>query len=324
MKKAQPFGPDKGCSAFVSLLLMFSLGCHQKEKTMVFVNPEQVCLGRLRVTVPGPGVSVVFNKVEVNGATVTTIPLTPNQTFDSTWSANLAGFAEQNVTVKSILDNSPFRKGALTRTRLGQQDDVLLWQLLDRTVYQVTDYANVDNDSSVARRNVQAIMDNFVLSTRQPPLKGSFCIQGGAVAIDSKDGEEISADVVLRVGDSPLKTKEISFDTVVVSETVPDDVVTRNEKARIAASSRGISLNFLKIGQRRVAGMSGHEAVFWSKSDQPESFSFSAEFSFGGVVDSNLGPRTTITFSDTHFPKSIKPEDLFALWNTILDSIRVE
>ena len=291
---------------------------------MTFLHPQNVCIGRLRMTVPGPGVRRLFSKAAINGVHLEWIPVEKSQSFDEAWQVKMKDISSKSSILTRMLDDSATRKGAINHFD-GDRDATQyfnLWQNFGTHILKADSHADPDKVEA-ATQDLYQVIDSFTPGEMDSYRQNSFCVDGGTVNLPPQYGERTRADVVVPFGDG-APDQSFTITTFKVNAGSGDDVVERHQRMRAELLLTGKLMHVLQIGKRTVAGMQGHEAVVWMSSDTPGTYMFSGEFAFGGLTDSSVQPNTSIIFSGTNFPKSIRPEQLLSLWNTVLDSMRME
>jgi hypothetical protein len=304
------------------ILIFGSAGCRSGERTMTFLHPQNVCVGRLRMTVPGLGVTRLFSDADINGVDLKWTPVEKSQSLDEAWQVKMKDISSKYSQLTKMLDDSPTRKGAISHAGSDSTQYLYLWQNFGAHILKANTYSTPDK-VEMATRNLYEVIGSFAPGEMDSYRQNSFCVDGGAVNLPPQYGESTRADVVIPFGNG-APNQSFTITTFKVNAGSGDDVVKRHQSMRAELLLMGKLMHILQIGKRTVAGMQGHEAVVWMDSDKSGTYMFSGEFAFGGLTDSSVQPNASIIFSGTDFPKSIRPEQLLSLWNTVLDSMLME
>jgi hypothetical protein len=214
----------------VALIFLTTSTCHPEvgEKPVIFAHPETVCLGRIRMTVPGPGPNVGFIETVMDGVKLSWIKLPEHKTFEEAWQNGRRKILEQD----DILREYPFsttQVGVVSRFRDpytplkgGPMNTIEVWKNFTPNALTIT-FAGADpNSMPLVEASVSKVLNSFqpyTSATTTDPT--SFCIAGGAIHRDSEYGEHLEGGVGIPAKDG-LPNLILFIITTVVNNTVND------------------------------------------------------------------------------------------------------
>jgi hypothetical protein len=295
----------------------------EKVGSVPFLNPQTVAVGRVRITVPGPNVEVSFPTTTVNGSKLSWLHLKPGESFAAAWAGRRKKIAEQD-DILSDLPATPQSAGVVSRLRTDMKNvadhptnSVEIWTGYPSGVLQAVSDNNDPTKTREAVTDVHSVIAHFRPEGASVAGPG-FQVDGGRLDWESPGGETTSGNVRVPLEKDGQIVIAISTDEV--TGTQADDLLARIEHAARELPPATV----LKRGPRTVGGLQGHEYVEVSR--EPElhgQITFDAYFEFGGVGNSVLQPRLAITVDPTHFPATVRAEQLLSLWEAMLDSVHL-
>ncbi len=277
----------------------------------------------MQITVPGPNASLYIVKSDLGGVALRTDPLPKGRTFAQAWQDYRKTLVSTGTKILQSNTYSPQRVGlvsavdtsiAFSPGTVAPQNTVTLWQNQGSYILAASNFP-VPAMTRLGQTSALNVLDHY----RQGAFAAAsdrFCIGEGAITGLTEGGEGVQADIGLKF--PPIDALTLTIQTDQVVGNGKDDLI---ERVSHHPSPPGDQV--LRSGERSVATMHGHEYVdVFPDPEFTNQFYFRATFEFGGVADSILQPLTSIDI-DAQLTSAVKPQELLAVWDAILTSIRM-
>ena len=303
------------------LLVLGCAGCHSgKNERMTFGRPQNVCVGRLQMTVPEARVERDVRWARIDGVDLQWFGLAPGQIFENEWKAHQKQLSTEGRRWIRPMAPSKERLGGISISK-GDPNSLRLelWQFYPAGILKAWTVSSAGKEK-MGTADLNRILDHFSPDEISASRPLSFCIEGGAVDYASQYSEEVEALVRVPMDNlSPEPSFVISMQRV--EKPSLEELLHRTRRHQREALLHGALIHILRNRKRIVAGMSGEEAVIKMASSSCKScYTLKAEFTFQGLPDSRTHPHTTIRLAG-NFPSSEPPVRLIALWDSVLDSM---
>ena len=293
-------------------------------------TPTVVCVGRLRITIPGPA-SVNFFEQEIDDVKIQLYTPEPDETLDQAWnefvrdSSESRGFSggRSAIIARPVVARRP---GLIQRLADSPGSNISLdvWFPRGKQILKLSVRAPA-SDQSQLKSAMLDILPEIDLRDGLQPVPSDFCISGGVIHQRPQFGEAIKASIVFD-GDR----YQVDISTVVQKQAYPPDLLDRFDR-EVLPAQRGLGLHpVVLLREKKQWNESDAEAIVTStmiadhgKRPAPDQF---AQLSVSGIANDAQHPALDLKLS-TYFPPPAHPRsdtDFLRLWKAVQDGLLPE